>query len=154
MGCDVKQPLAPITIDLNIKLMNNRAHEITNNKIVLDNGQRIAFERCIVATDSHVTRTTPGSTKHTYTHEPKPIPALRTKLTNTKHIIVLNSDLTNVEVATEITKTIPDHKMTLMTRTLTPSLTPRARAHVQRVLARLRVTLVLGDVDRVTAKTI
>jgi NADH dehydrogenase FAD-containing subunit len=131
--------------------VRGRAERIDGNEIVLDGDRRVPFDRAVVATGSRIARTTPGAADHADVLEPATLATMREKLLRSRRVLVLGGGLTGVEVAAEIAESMPDRQVTLVTRALAPALTPGARAHVEKVLARLRVEVVLDTVERIEA---
>jgi NADH dehydrogenase FAD-containing subunit len=151
-GREVAHGLAGIADRLGIRLVRGRAAQLDGHAVVLDDGERIAFEQCIVATGSRTARTLPGAAAHAIALEPGTLAEARTRLARASRVVVLGGGLTGIEIASEIAESMQGKQVTLVTSTLAPSLTTRARAYVERTLRRLGVALVVGrPIDRVEA---
>lgn len=151
-GRDVSVGLTRLADRAGVALVKGRVTDLAADAAVLEDGQRIPFDRCIVATGSRMARSTPGSVEHAMALEPHTVAAVRARLLASERVVVLGGGLTGIEVAAEIAEAMPSRRVALVTGTLGPSLSPRARAHVERVLRRLGVALVLGArIDSVEA---
>ena len=149
-GRDVSHSVETLTQGLGITLVRGRVVALDDGQVRLEDGRALAFDRCIVATGSKMARTTPGAAEHAIALEPSTTLGARAALRVADRIVVMGAGLTGVEVASEIAETFPDKRVTLVSRALTPSLSSRARAHVESVLRDLGVELVIGaGVDRV-----
>jgi NADH dehydrogenase FAD-containing subunit len=148
-GRDVRRRLGAYADQLGIALVRGRVSELGEREVVLDDGRRLPFDRLVVATGSRIARSIPGSTEHACALEPETVADVRAKLLGAARVLVLGGGLTGIEIASEIAEAMPERKVTLATTTLAPSLTPRAREYVERVLRRLGVDVVLGPITRV-----
>ena len=149
-GRDVSFPLATIAERAGVTLVRGRAVDLLDHALVLEDGRRLPFDRCVVATGSRIAQTTPGSLEHAMALEPDTVPAMRDALARAGRVAVLGGGLTGIEIASEIAEAMPERRVVLVTKTLAPSLTSRARSYVERTLRRLGVELVLGaSIDRV-----
>lgn len=144
-GRDVEMPLETLADRCGIHLVRGRVRDLAPRAVVLDDGRTLPFDRCIVATGSEMARVTPGARAHAHALEPGTIAPLREELAHAQRVVVLGGGLTGVEVAAEIAEAMPSQRVALVSRTLVPMQTPAARAHIETVLRRLGVELVLGE---------
>ncbi|MFO0682948.1 MAG: FAD-dependent oxidoreductase [Sandaracinus sp.] len=156
-GRDVEVPLEALAERCGIHLVRGRVRDLRAHAVTLEDGRDLPFERCIVATGSEIARGTPGSREHAHALEPGTVAGLRDELSRAQRVAVLGGGLTGVEVAAEIAETTPGKRVALVTRALVPMQTPAARAHIEGVLRRLGVELVLGErveeIERGRART-
>lgn len=151
-GRDVEHPLARWAEPLGITLVRGRVDGLRAREVVLTDGRTLPFDQCILATGSRTARTLPGSMAHAHALEPGALAGVRDALQHASRVSILGGGLTGIETAAEIAEAMPTRRVTLVTRALAPSLTPRARAHVERTLRRLGVELALGDgIEAITA---
>lgn len=154
-GRDPARPLSGLLRGTGVRLVHARADAIdVEARTVLAGGERIAFERLILALGSRVdVGPIPGAREHAAVLEPGTVSALEERSRDAArrggHALVIGGGLTGIEGAAELAERHPGLRVTLVTSgELGHGLVPRAKDHVRASLARLGV--VLREHTRVT----
>ncbi|UJR81570.1 NAD(P)/FAD-dependent oxidoreductase [Sandaracinus amylolyticus] len=146
---DPARPLAKLLRGTSVRIVRARVESVdrVGHEITLSGGERMRFDRLIVAIGSRVDASAiPGAREHAHTLEPDGFAeleiAVREAARREGHLVVIGGGLTGIEGATELAERHRGLRVTLVTSgAIGPGLAPRAVDHLRRTFARLGITL-------------
>jgi NADH dehydrogenase FAD-containing subunit len=129
-----------------VELAIGRAARVEGKTVVLDDGRALAWDHLVLALGSRF-ETRPGTVSLDG--------RLTERLAGAKSVLVVGGGLTGIEAASEIAEAWPGLAVTLATRGhVGAGFTEAARAHVERVFARMKIDLLENtDYASVTRKS-
>jgi NADH dehydrogenase len=147
--------LASLLAGTGVELKLGRVTGIEPRGEVLVDGERLAFDRLVVALGSQVDRdSVPGVREHASTLDAASSAELATRLPALAerggHLVVIGGGLTGIEGAGELAEAWPGLRVTLLSAgPLGEGLSESGRAYLRAALERLGVTLAEGRVQRI-----
>lgn len=153
----VVRELASLVKGTGITLKRGWVTRVDPRGEVLVDGERVPFDRLVVALGSHVELDrVPGVREHTSTLEAQSSAELAKRLPSIAErkgrVVVIGGGLTGIESATELAESHPGLQVTLLSSSpLGENLSEAGRSHLSAVLRRLGVTVEQGEVRRVQA---
>jgi NADH dehydrogenase FAD-containing subunit len=146
-GATIRKRIDQVT---NVRHIRARARAIEDDTIVLHDGSRVPFSYAVVATGSITKgyRVIKGGGALTLAERTAEFRAEAERIRNAGSILIIGGGPVGVELASEIAHAYPGKKVTLADRQerLLPALPPAAGRKARRMLSRLDVEVVLGEV--------
>lgn len=156
----VVRELASMVKDTGITLKLGRATRVDPRGEVLVEGDRVPFDRLVVALGSQVdVDRVPGVREHARTLDAGSAAELAEKLpaiaARQGRLVVVGGGLTGIESATELAESHPGLQVTLLSSSpLGENLSEAGRAYLNAALSRLGVTVQQGEVRRIRAEAV